>query len=227
MKDNVMVVSNFTLGKAIKRATLSMVTLAMSTHIVMANPSEHMLNQFNQASQGDSELVDKVYEELSKQVKEQGATPVGLVYLGSTQTLQGREAFTPWNKMKFTESGLATIQKGLDMMADRPIPVQAQQRLQGLPEYQLATAMAATTYTSLPDLFNHFERGYELYLTLLDEPSFKHQPFVAAAWIYHYAVQAAIRAEDIVQAKKWVHQMERYDANNPETKAAKDLVENY
>ncbi len=222
-----MVVSKLTLGKTVKVVALSIVTWAMSTHMAMANPSEDMLNQFNQASQGDSELVDKVYEALSKQVKEQGATPVSLVYLGSTQTLQGREAFMPWNKMKFTESGLATIQKGLDMMTDRPIPVPAQQRLQGLPEYQLATAMAATTYTSLPDLFNHFERGYELYLSLLDEPSFKHQPFAAAAWIYHYAVQAAIRAEDLAQAKKWLHQMERYDANNPETKAAKDLVDNY
>lgn len=73
--------------------------------------------------------------------------------------------------MKFTERGLATIRKGLDLMANQPMPIQEQQRLQGLPEYQLATAMAATTYTSLPDMFNHFERGYELYLTLLDEPS--------------------------------------------------------
>ncbi|MGU3845399.1 hypothetical protein ACVZHT_27930, partial [Vibrio diabolicus] len=123
-------------------------------------------SQFNQAAQGDSGLVDTVYGELSKQLEEQGATPVTLVYLGSAETLQGREAFMPWNKMKFTERGLATIQKGLDLMANQPIPLQEQQRLQGLPEYQLATAMAATTFTSLPDMFNHFESGYELYLSL-------------------------------------------------------------
>ncbi|MCV5656233.1 hypothetical protein OFN54_33340, partial [Escherichia coli] len=86
---------------------------------------------FNQAAQGDTGLVDTVHDELSQLVQKQGATPVTLVYLGSSETLQGRDAFMPWNKMKFTERGLATIQKGLDLMANQPMPIQEQQRLQG------------------------------------------------------------------------------------------------
>ena len=39
----------------------------------------------------------------------------------------------------------------------------------GLPEYYLSRAMAATTFTQLPGMFNHFEPGYELYLQLLAE----------------------------------------------------------
>jgi hypothetical protein len=147
--------------------------------------------------------------------------------LGSAETLQGREAFMPWNKMKFTERGLATIQKGLDLMANHPVPLQEQQRLQGLPEYQLATAMAATTFTSLPDMFNHFERGYELYLSLLNEPSFSQQPFAATSWIYRYAIEAALRAEDVQQAKTWLAQMEQLGDSNLETQTAKALLAKY
>ena len=129
--------------------------------------------------------------------------------------------------MKFTERGLATIQKGLDLMANQPVPLQEQQRLQGLPEYQLATAMAATTFTALPDMFNHFERGYELYLSLLDESSFSQQPFAATSWIYRYAIEAALRAEDVQQAKTWLAQMEQLGDSNLETQTAKALLAKY
>ncbi len=96
-------------------------------------------------------------------------------------------------------------------MASQPIPAQEQQRLQGLPEYQLATAMAATTYTALPDMFNHFERGYELYLALLNDPSFQQQPFSSTVWVYRYAIEAALRADDQTRAKAWLAEMERID----------------
>lgn len=198
--------------------------LVLSSSFAFANPTESLLHRFNQAEQGNSALVDSVHDELVVLIEQQGATPLTLVYLGCTQTLQGREAFMPWNKMKFTESGLATIQKGLDLMASQPIPVQEQQRLQGLPEYLLATAMAATTYSALPDMFNHFERGYELYLALINDPSFQQQPFSATAWVYRYAIEAALRADDQTQAQAWLDEMERLGYDNIETQNAKALL---
>lgn len=219
-----MMVSQSGLIKSLKLASTFIAAFALSSNLALANPSEHTLSQFNQAAKGDSDLIDTVYDELSKQLEEQGATPVTLVYLGSTETLQGRDAFMPWDKMKLTERGLATIQKGLDLIASQPMPLKDQQRLRGLPEYQLATAMAAATFTSLPDMFNHFERGYELYLSLLDEPSFNQQPFAATSWVYRYAIKAALRAEDVQQAKMWLAQMEQRDESNLETQAAKALL---
>lgn len=87
--------------------------------------------------------------------------------------------------------------------------------------------MAATTFTSLPDMFNHFERGYELYLSLFDEPSFSQQPFAATSWIYRYAIEAALRAEDVQQAKTWLAQMEQLGDSNLETQTAKALLAKY
>lgn len=141
-----MMVFNLHLSRATTLLGAALAAFTLSSSLALANPTEQLLTRFNQAAQGDTGLVDTVHDELSQLVQKQGATPVTLVYLGSSETLQGRDAFMPWNKMKFTERGLATIQKGLDLMANQPMPIQEQQRLQGLPEYQLATAMAATTF---------------------------------------------------------------------------------
>ena len=102
----------------------------------------------------------------------------------------GRDAFLPWNKMKFVEKGLATIDKSLHLLSDFETPIHEQERIQGLPESYLTRAMAAVTYSSLPDMFNHFERGYDLFIALLAEDNFRQQHFAATSWVYRYAIEA-------------------------------------
>ncbi|MEF2482559.1 hypothetical protein V4D09_04545 [Vibrio mimicus] len=182
-----------------------------------------MIQRYNQAAQGDTQLVEPLYTELENLIEQEGATALSLVYLGSTRTLMGRDAFLPWKKMRFSEEGLATIEKGLSLLnRDASSP---EERRNGLPTRMLAVAIAAATYTSMPDMFNHFERGYDLYLTLLAEPDFQAQPFAATAWIYHLAIAAALRAEDKEQARLWVEKMQQTDANHPETQQAQALLE--
>ena len=110
------------------------------------------------------------------------------------------------------------------MLDTLPKSVWEQERIQGLPESYLARAMAAATYTSLPDLFNHFDRGYDLFIDLLQEPEFEQQPFAASAWVYRYAIQAALRAEDRTQAQAWFGVMLRKDKENLETMNARALL---
>jgi hypothetical protein len=192
--------------------------------LTFANPTPEALSMYNQAAQGDEEMVEAAHDALKSILDKEGATPLTLVYLGSTETLQGRDAFLPWNKMKYVEKGLATIDKSLTLLNSIEQPVAEQARVQGLPEAYLTRAMAATTYTSLPDMFNHFERGYDLYLDLLSEEGFAHQNFAATAWIYRYAITASIRAEDLAQAQSWLAVMEEQDSSNIETMTAKALV---
>ena len=73
-------------------------------------------------------------------------------------------------------------------------------------------------------MFNHFERGYDLYLELLSEPKFQQQPFEATAWIYGYAIQAALRAEDTEQANQWLSVMKEQDKEHPETLNVQALI---
>ncbi|KAB0301353.1 hypothetical protein F2Z80_20005 [Vibrio fortis] len=209
------------------KTSLFVSTLAFGLAVsapVSANPTPEALSMYNQAAQGDKEMVEAAHDALKSILDKEGATPLTLVYLGSTETLQGRDAFLPWNKMKYVEKGLATIDKSLTLLNSIDQPVAEQVRVQGLPEAYLTRAMAATTYTSLPDMFNHFDRGYDLYLDLLSEEEFSHQNFAATAWIYRYAITASIRAQDFAQAQSWLAVMEEKDSSNIETMTAKALV---
>ncbi|RTZ18284.1 hypothetical protein EJ063_05715 [Vibrio aquaticus] len=205
-------------------ATLCSLSLLAATYVTAA-PSEAIIAQYNQAAEGDEDKVEQVYQELDAQIKDQGADPLSLVYLGSTQTLMGRDAFMPWNKMKYTEQGLATISKGLDLLNSQPKGLEDQQIRQGLPEFLLARSIAAATFTSLPDMFNHFDRGYEIFLDLLADNTFTTQHYDAISWVYIYAIQAALRAEDRPQAQKWLEEMQTQQPNHPMTLQATAIVE--
>ncbi|MDN3681277.1 hypothetical protein QWZ04_13195 [Vibrio tapetis subsp. quintayensis] len=198
--------------------------LLTTASTVIAAPSEALISQYNQAAAGDEALVETVVTELTTLIDNEGANPLTLVYLGSGQTLQGRDAFWPWNKMKLVEKGLATIDKGLNLMGTQKIASEQQTVIMGLPESYMARAIAATTYSQLPDMFNHFERGYDLYLDLLDEPYIQQAPFEATSWIYAYAIEAAIRAEDVNQAKLWLAVMEQRGPESNDTIAAQSLI---
>lgn len=193
--------------------------------VSIAAPSEELIGQYNLAADGDKGKVKVVLEQLNSQIEIKGADALSLVYLGSTQTMQGRDAFMPWNKMKYTEQGLATISKGLSLAQE--VNLAEQEYRQGLPEGVLAKAIAASTFTSLPDMFNHFERGYDLFLDLLADSSFSAYQFDAISWIYLYAIEASIRAEDYVQANQWLTEMKSQNAQHPMTKKAEAyLAEN-
>lgn len=205
--------------------TFGLMTATVSTQVA-ALPSEELIGQYNLAAQGNEEKVEQVYQQLNKLIELEGADALSMVYLGSTQTLMGRDAWMPWNKMKYTEQGLATISKGLDLIQSEPKAISDQVYRQGLPENQLAQAIAGATYTSLPDMFNHFERGYEIYLDLLANQEFTNQHYDATAWIYIYAIKAALRAEDSEQAKEWLTQMKQKNARHPMTAEAQALIDN-
>ncbi|RBM27542.1 hypothetical protein [Vibrio tarriae] len=203
-------------------AYVAVLLFTLSAWPVFALPSEAMIQRYNQAAQGDEKLVEPLYADLEKLVAQEGATALSLVYLGSTRTLMGRDAFLPWKKMRYSEEGLAMIEKGLSLLSANTS--NSEEIRNGLPVQMLAMAVAAATYTSMPDMFNHFERGYDLYLNLLADPQFQTQPFAATAWIYRLAIVAALRANDEAQARLWLEAMQQADAQHPDTQQAQAFL---
>jgi len=203
-------------------ATCISFSLVFSAQAALTNQD---ITIYNQAATGNEAQVENAYERFNQLIEAEGATPLTLVYLGSSQTLIGRDAWMPWTKMKHVEQGLANIDKGLTLLAAETTPLSKQIVYQGLKESFLTRALAATTYSTLPDMFNHFERGYELFLTLLADPEFTTQPFQANAWVYYYAVQAALRADDLPQVKKWLSVMQQQDRTHPKTMAAQAIID--
>ena len=202
-------------------ATCISFSLVFSAQAALTNQD---ITIYNQAATGDETQVEPAYERFTQLIETEGATALTLTYLGSIQTLKGRDAWMPWTKMKHVEQGLANIDKGLSLLTSEITPLSQQASYQGLKENFLTRALGATTYSTLPDMFNHFERGYELFLTLLAEPEFKQQPFPASAWVYYYAVQAALRADDLPQATQWLTVMQQQGKTHPKTIAAQVMI---
>ncbi|MGR6832220.1 hypothetical protein [Aliivibrio wodanis] len=205
-------------------ALLLSVCMGMTAFTAHAALTAADINIYNQAAAGDEDKVDPAFDRFNQLIQQEGATPLTLVYLGSAETLKGRDAMMPWTAMKYVEQGLAKIGKGLNLLANENTPISEQDIISGIPESYLTRALAAATYSQLPDMFNHFERGYDLYLGLLSESEFQQQPYQATAWVYGYAIQAALRADDLNQANQWLEVMLEKDKNNPETRKAQALL---
>ncbi len=190
-----------------------------------ANPNQAMIELYNQGASGDADAVEQVNQQLKVVLKKEGATPLTLIYLGSSETLLGRDAWMPWKKMEYTERGLAQMDKALNLLSNREQTQAKQPLVNGLIESNLVKAMAASTFTSVPDFFNHFDRGYEIYIELLNDSHFVNHDFSATAWVYYYGVLAAMKAEDVTQAKHWLQQMQLKNSEHPLTIKAQQTVQ--
>ncbi|BDY04325.1 hypothetical protein [Ferrimonas sp. YFM] len=190
-----------------------------------ANPSQDTIDLYNQAAQGDSALVEQVRIKLEQRVEAEGKQPLTLVYLGGTHTLMGRDAWMPWNKLSHVETGVSFIHQGLALLKEQAVPLDEQPRVLGLPDSQLAQANAAVTFTQLPEFFGQFDAGYDLYLTLLSDKAFEAQPIEACAWVYLYAIHAALKADDDYQARLWLKTLEGRAPQHPITDQARALLE--
>ncbi len=96
---------------------------------------------YNQAAQGNEDLVEVAYERLNDTLQQDGA-PLTLVYLGSTETLMGRDAFLHTEQDEVCGKGLSAIDKSLVLLKDEDQPIHEQPRVQVSDSY-LTRAMAA------------------------------------------------------------------------------------
>ena len=196
-------------------------SIVLSAHATL---TEDKIAVYNQASAGNEDQIEPAYKIFSQLIKEDGTSYLTLIYFGSINTLQGRAAWMPWTKIKHVEQGVANINKGLTLLENDTVKLGQQNRFNALRESHIARAIAAATLSDLPDRFNQFERGYDLFLILLAEPNFQSEPFVSRSWIYTYAIKAALRADDRPQAAKWLNVMLAEDKTSPQTVIAQAII---
>ena len=121
--------------------------MSVMTFSTQAALTDKDIAVYNQAAAGDEDLVESAYERFEQLIQAEGATPLTLVYLGSAETLKGRDAMMPWTAMKYVEQGLAKIGKGLNLLATETTPIEDQPVVSGLPNSYLTRALAAATYS--------------------------------------------------------------------------------
>jgi len=143
---------------------------------------------FQKAVGGDGGAVEEAVRRFDKLAAGDG--PSALLYsayLGAAQAMQGRQAWMPWNKMRATEHGLATLDKTLRRLEaahDRDL-------LRGSPVSLEVRLVAATTFLALPSLFNRFDSGKQILREAFASPAYPAAPGELKARLHRQAAIAA------------------------------------
>lgn len=129
-------------------------------------------SHYKQALNGDSDALDQALEKFHALSAADPKNPLFAVYYGSTQTLRARDALMPWNKMKFSEEGLDTIDKALRKLQ----PMHDAQLVRGVPVSIETRLVAARTFLALPKFLNRREHGLRLVADAIASPAFAATP---------------------------------------------------
>lgn len=203
-----------------KTLQLAGLSLLMS-FAVSAEVSDELLGRYYTAAQGDYSELDAVYEEL-KQAQEQDPSDAWtLFHYGAVEALKGDDAFLPWSKMRFTENGLARMDKALNMLDQQ----NWEQHFRGLPQALYMQASAAATFTSVPDFFKVSEQGLALFSDVIDHAEFNAAPAQATSWVYWRAIKAAKQHDRDAQAEDWYQRLQQSGVNDQYSAKAETLMQ--
>ncbi|MDP2811266.1 MAG: hypothetical protein Q8O34_14070 [Rhodocyclaceae bacterium] len=160
--------------------------------------------RFGAAAGGDTGATDDAVARLDRLAEAEPADaphrPLILAYLGAAQTLQGRDAWMPWTKMRATERGLATLDKALRRLEPR----HESARFRDAPVALETRLVAASTFIAVPGLFNRFDEGKAVLRAALGSPVFAAAPAPLRADLHRQAAIAAARdKKDGEEAAQW------------------------
>jgi tetratricopeptide (TPR) repeat protein len=67
----------------------------------------------NRGGEGDEKAVDKAVDFLDRLLQLHNRNTVAMAFYGSAVTMQGRDSFLPWNKMKYVNEGIGKLDKAV------------------------------------------------------------------------------------------------------------------
>ena len=148
---------------------LSVSGLATQASAQMASDPvfEAALGHFNRARQGESDQLDAAIAAFRVAPGSPALQPLYSAYLGSAYTLQAKAAWLPWNKMKFTDQGLDSIDQSLAALR----PEHDRLLVQGTPASLVTRMVAAATFVAVPDgIFHRRTAGKSLLAEIRRSP---------------------------------------------------------
>jgi tetratricopeptide (TPR) repeat protein len=154
---------------------------AMAANAEVEDALNTAIAQFERAVDGDKNAVQsalQAFEDLAKQSPEH---PFLEARIGSLMTMQARDAWAPWNKMRYAEQGLDRIDRALERLRTKDDVV----RLIDLPVSYDVYLTAASTFVALPGFFNRLGQAERLLKKLTKHAHFSEtvNSFQAAVWL--------------------------------------------
>jgi len=128
---------------------------------------------FEQALDDQDGALERAITQFGSLLENHVDNPVYQSYLGACTTLQGRDAWMPWNKMRYAEYGLDKIDKVLSILKYQHISTS----LQGVSPYLETMLVAANTFIYVPDrVFHRRSKGKRLLSSIVSHPDYAAMP---------------------------------------------------
>lgn len=128
---------------------------------------------YERARGGESGQVEHAVTAFEALVRAEPSQPVYGAYLGSAMAFRGRDAWIPWNKVRYSEEGLERIDRALAALR----PEHDRVMLRGVPAGLETRLVAAMTFIKLPDgVFHRRAAGVKLIDELLRHPALAAAP---------------------------------------------------
>lgn len=155
-----------------------------------------------------SERAEILFEEI---LKEKPDHVEALVTYGSLKTLMGRDAFLPWNKMKYVEQGCDLMDKAVQMAPDN-VRIRITRALNNI---------------NLPSFFNRITYCLEDFEFIRKHPAFNHFNPALKQEIFYYSAKTFENNDQIAAAKEMYTEAITQDTENElaqkATESLKDL----
>ncbi|MDH5547460.1 MAG: hypothetical protein OEZ43_17915 [Gammaproteobacteria bacterium] len=156
-------------------------TSAFSVTILENEPlMKDAMVQFSLASDGVASAVDPAltfFRELQQRYPED---PMILARIGSLTSMQARDAWAPWNKMRYAEQGLDMLDQALEK-----VEPDSKDTFRGVHYIHSVRLIAAITFSQMPGFFNRHGQAERLFNKIVSDSAFTQTPqdFQAQVWL--------------------------------------------
>lgn len=175
----------------LKAIIFSGLTLACISTALASEIPEHVMKAYQLGMQGDEEQNLRAFNALTE-INKSSPNPVVLAMLGSAETTRAKYTNRPWQKMQFSERGIAKLTEAVKQAESLSYPLQARVNI-----------TAGCTFAQVPKMMNRAEHGRYLLDEIIEQKdSFTSLNSELQASAYRCASFAAEKLSDYEDAKR-------------------------
>lgn len=170
---------------------------------------------YDQVLEGNGS-AKKLTEQWQRLHQQDESDPLALVFLGSSRTMVGRDAWMPWNKLSHTEQGLEEMALAQRLLRDEHKQVE----FEGMPLDLTVKVYAGINFTQVPEFFGRLEQGYWLLSDVLGDERFQRLYPQQQTYVYYFAIQAAQAFDRPDALQQWKAELQQLNVEDDYSQAA-------
>ena len=208
----------FNFARPLSICAVATLLVAKTAHAFTDDQYLAAYRHLQHAQGGDKGAIPEAVSAFEALHKAEPGNPLALVNLGAASTMRARTTLIPWDKMSYTEEGLAHIEKALALLK----PEHDAQVQNGTPVSLSVKFIAANTWLAIPTFFAKAPRGEKLLNEVLNSPLLEQASLQTRGAVWLRAgrlAQAQKRPDD---ARRLIGQV--IQASAPQVEQARTLL---